>query len=182
MLAFRNTWWTAADACVRVTMKSRMRNRLNRRKNNFRSPCQPCWGQEQKDFYRMRQLDKRVYSKYLIFCWMVADELPELDAWMLLWKSITACQQFLLKILVYFKFSNLTPFLKMWRDYLNSWKFRIGMDPEVFVSLLKCCRKYSGPFILVIKQLDALNFVLNKFISCLYMFRARVIETYRCMK
>ena len=38
-------------------------------------------------------------------------------------------------------------------------------------------------FILVINQLDAQNFLFyDKFISCLYMFRAHVLETCRGMK
>ena len=38
-------------------------------------------------------------------------------------------------------------------------------------------------FISVINQLDAQNLLFySKFISCLYMFRAHVLETYRGMK
>ena len=42
---------------------------------------------------------------------------------------------------------------------------------------------FQFQFILVINQLDAQIFLFyNKFISCLYMFRAHVLETRRSMK
>jgi len=41
---------------------------------------------------------------------------------------------------------------------------------------------HLSAFISVINQLDAQNLFYNKFISCLYMFRAHVLETCRGMK
>jgi len=43
-------------------------------------------------------------------------------------------------------------------------------------------KRHDNIFILAINQLDARNLFYNKFISCLYMFRAHVLETCRGMK
>jgi len=40
----------------------------------------------------------------------------------------------------------------------------------------------ASQYISVINQLDAQNLFYNKFISCLYMFRAQVLETCTGMK
>jgi len=61
--------------------------------------------------------------------------------------------------------------LKLLREYKHN---------EAFFDVLLIA--HLSIFISVINQLNVKNFVLNTFISCLYMFRAHVLETGRGMK
>ena len=63
-------------------------------------------------------------------------------------------------------------FFKLGQFHTDLSKFDINQYPGGGLEYFTCSKNILYAFILIINQLDAQNLYYNKFISCLYMFRA----------